>query len=523
MDIFQTTIKKHFYISLLFFIIGLSFGFLYSLNLLGITINSQMLNPTNVRAVHLSLMLYGFIPLMLSYLPFLLLHKDLGMNKKALKYLEIYSLFWYVFLSVMTLSLLMGVTRGLAFYDFHYSLNGILAFAGLFYILGLYEYIKEYAKKPLWVSISLKVVVAAPFVLLFLMNPVVGQVGSTVSGPHGDNTLGMSLALIPVYYLIIKLLSTNRFRARWHIFWIIPALFYLLSVLHRLFMGPLTYGEEWFFQWLTFLYIPLMYRWYKDAVIPKEAKFLLLISISAFLFVDVEGNILFIESIRWIFHRNDLVVAHAHIAMGVGVLFMALSMYTDIIKKLYTSFFIKQYLFGMLGIFTALTLNGFVEAGYITFDTVTLWTIRSISGLFIISSCFYLILLDIKLSNLQIYNLIGIANDGFGGLFLILSASYLYPLLGFYFDGVYAYVVFGFVMCTGLLHYLAMRYTDSEQILTFATAIIRFFIGGIFLSLYLSHKLGYEALVIFGFDFMYASVFIIWFYRPEYVQRAKNV
>ena len=33
------------------------------------------------------------------------------------------------------------------------------------------------------------------------MNPTIGQVESTVSGPHGDNTLGMSLALIPIYYL----------------------------------------------------------------------------------------------------------------------------------------------------------------------------------------------------------------------------------------------------------------------------------------------------------------------------------
>ena len=523
MDILQTTVKKHFYISLIFFIIGLSFGFLYSLNLLGITINSKMLYPSNVRALHLSLMLYGFIPLMLSYLPFLLLHKDLGVNYKALRYLEIYSLFWYLFLCSMIVSLLMGVTRGLAFYDFHYSLNGILAFAGLFYILGLYEYIKEYDKKPLWVRVSLTVVIIAPFALLFLMNPTIGQVESTVSGPHGDNTLGMSLALIPIYYLIIKLISTQSFRPRWHILWIIPAFFYLLSIVHRLFIGALSYEEEWFFQWLTLLYIPLLIRWYTDAVIPKEAKLLLLISISAFLFVDIEGNILFIESIRWIFHRNDLVVAHAHIAMGVGVLFMALSMYTQSIQRLYSSLFVRQYLFGMLGIVIALSLNGFVEAGYIALDTMTLWIIRSISGLFIIASFFYLILSKVKLSHLQIYNLIGIANDGVGALFLILLASYLYPLLGFYFDGIYIYIVFGFVMGTGLLHYLAIVYRDAEQILTFATAMIRFLIGSIFLALYLSQKLGYEAVVIFGFDFIYATLFIIWFYKPWYMQRMENV
>lgn len=523
MDIFQKTIKKHFYISMIFLLIGLAFGLLYSLNLLGYGIDSQMLNPPDVRAVHISLMLYGFIPLMLSYLPFLLLHKDIGVNLKALRYLEIYSIFWYVFLVVMIITLLMGVTRGLAFYDFHYSLNGILAFAGLFYILALYEYIRHYEKKPLWVSISLKIVIAAPFVLLFLMNPIVGQVESTISGPHGDNTLGMSLALIPIYYLIIKLLSTNTFRARWHIFWLIPAVFYTLSVLFRIFIGHLSYAQEWFLQWLTFLYIPLLIRWYKDAHIPKGAKYLLLISISAFLFVDIEGNILFIESIRWIFHRNDLVIAHAHIAMGVGVLFMTLSMYANLIPKLTQSHFSKHYLLGMLGIFLSLSVDGFVEAGYLSLDTTLLWSIRSLSGIFILSSFYYFILPKMKLSKLQIYNLVGLLNDGFGGLCLILCASYIYPLLGFTFSGVYEYVVFGFVSTTGLLHLFALRYNQSEQLITFATALIRFFIGGIFFSLYLTGKLGVEALFIFGFDFLYASIFIIWFYQPDYKRKEENV
>ncbi|WP_428738459.1 hypothetical protein [Sulfurimonas sp.] len=522
MDIFQTTIKKHFYISMIFFVIGLSFGFYYSINLLGIVINSQMLNPANVRSVHISLMLYGFIPLMLSYLPFLLLYKDLGINTKALRYLEIYSIFWYTFLSVMSISLLMGVTRGLAFYDFHYSLNGILAFAGLFYILALYEYIKEYTQKPLWVKVSLWIVVAAPFVLLFLMNPVVGQVESTVSGPHGDNTLGMSFALIPIYYLIFKLLSTNEFKARWHILWIIPGAFYVLSVMYRMFIGHLTYDQEWFFQWLTFLYVPLLIRWYKDAQIPKTSKTLLLISIVGFLFVDIEGNILFIESIRWVFHRNDLVVAHAHIAMGVGVLLMTLSMYANIIEKLQKPFFVRHYLYGMFGIFIALSLNGFVEAGYFHFDSTILWSIRSISGIFIISSFFYFIVIHTQLSKLQLYNVIGLLSDGFGGILLILVANWLYPLLGFSFSGTYEYIVFGFVTTTGLLHYFALKKENSEQF-TLATAIIRFFVSGIFLALFLAGKLGLIALGIFGFDFIYASIFFIWFYQPKYMLKEKNV
>ena len=55
------------------------------------------------------------------------------------------------------------------------------------------------------------------------------------------------------------------------------------------------------------------------------------------LFVDIEGNILFIPDIRWLFHRNDLIVAHAHVAMGVGVLFMVISMFINNIKELHKS------------------------------------------------------------------------------------------------------------------------------------------------------------------------------------------
>ena len=69
------------------------------------------------------------------------------------------------------------------------------------------------------------------------MNPIIGQVESTVTGPHGDNTLGMSLALIPIYYLIIKLLNENEFIARWNILWIIPTLFYFGTVLYRIFLN----------------------------------------------------------------------------------------------------------------------------------------------------------------------------------------------------------------------------------------------------------------------------------------------
>ena len=516
MEQFQNIVKKHFYFSLIFFAAGLLFGLLYSVNLLGITIDSNTLAMQNIRSVHISLMLYGFIPLMLSYLPFLLIVKDIGYDHKAVRNLELYTIFWYVFLVAMVVSLLMGVRRDLAFYDFHYYLNGILAFAGLFYIMALFRYINLYETKPLWIKVSLAIVIVAPFALLILMNPVIGQVEATVSGPHGDNTLGMSFALIPIYYLIIKYLSKDEFKARWHIFWIIPGFFYLLSILHRVFIGELSYTQEWFFQWLTFCYVPLLYRWYKDANIDKVSKSLLLISIAAFLFVDIEGNILFIESIRWVFHRNDLIVAHAHIAMGVGVLFMSLSLYGKFIEELSNKLFIKLYLAGMTGILIVLSLAGFSEAKYINLPVDTLWLLRTFFGMVTISSLIVFIKIGLNYTPLQKYNIIGILNDGLGGLFLLLSADLLYPLLGFKFFGVYEYVVFGFVATTGLIHYLALKHKEYELILTKLTVMVRFWISSIFLALFLSGKLGVEALIIFGFDFIFATVYMVFFYKKEF-------
>jgi cbb3-type cytochrome oxidase subunit 1 len=518
MDLYTQILKKHFFISLTFLLLGLIFGFIYSINLLGYSVDGEMLQPGAIRSVHISLMLYGFIPLMLSYLPFMLIYKDLGYDAKAFKYLEIYAQLWYFFLFVMVISILMGVRRHLAFYDFHYSLNFILAFSGIFYILALYRYINLYEKKPLWIRVSFALVLIAPVMLLFLMNPVVGQVEATISGPHGDNTLGMSLAIIPIYYLIFKYLAKNDFKARWNIFWIVPLVFYMLSIAHRSFIGPLSYAQEWFFQWLSLLYIPLLIRWYKDAKIESTAKKFLFISIFAYLFVDIQGNILFIESIRWQFHRNDLIVAHAHIALGIGLMFMALALYTDIIKKLNNLKLIYTYISGIFFIFLFLSIAGFTEAGYADIPVDTMWLFRTLGATFSIIAV-GLFFVDLKkYTSLELYNIFGVLSDGLGGILLILTAGFIYPLVGFSFSGVYEYVVFGFVSTTGLIHFFALIYKNASNEITYLTVVIRFWIASIFLSLFLASKLSYEALFIATYDFSFALFYLLVFYKKD----AKN-
>jgi len=515
MDNFNTFIQTHFKISLVFFTIGLVSGIIYSINLLGFSIDSQTLLPSNIRSLHISLMLYGFVPLMLSYLPFLLINKEVGSSKKGLRYLNLYTIFWYIFLIFMISSLLFGNTRGLAFYDFPYELNFILTLAGVFYILALYDFMKQYEKYPTWVRVCLKIVIIAPITLLILMNPIIGQVESTVSGPHGDNTLGMSLALIPLYYLIIKLLNKDEFVARWNILWIVPTIFYFSSVLYRILFEPLTYEQEWFLQYLTLLYVPLLYRWYKDSNIESFAKLSLLISISAFLFVDIQGNVLFIPEIRWLFHRNDLIVAHAHVAMGIGVFFMVLSMFTSYIKELRKIGFYFFYLLGIIGIFVSLSISGFVQAGILDISISLFWILRTIFGLVTISSLILFIQYKQKLTLFQKYNFIGTLSDGLGGISLILFASFIYPLIGFSFSGKYEYIVFTFVSMTGILHFCALWYTQYETILTNITVIIRVFVSSVFFSLYLSKSLGFEALCISAFDISFVLIYLIFFYQKE--------
>ena len=511
LDNFNNFIKAHFKISISFFALGLFFGIIYSINLLGFSIDSETLNPINIRSIHISLMLYGFIPLMLSYLPFLIINKEVGSCSDGIKYLNIYTITWYIFLIFMVFSLLLGKNRGLAFYDFSYELNFILAFAGVFYIIALYKFIRLYKILPLWIKVCLNIVIIAPIALLILMNPIIGQVESTVSGPHGDNTLGMSLALIPIYYLIIKLLNENKFTARWNLLWIIPTILYFFSVFHRIIIGPLTYNQEWFFQYLTLLYIPLLYRWYKDSNIKIHAKKALLISILAFLFVDIQGNILFIPQIRWIFHRNDLIIAHAHVAMGIGIFFMVISMYINHIKELHKQIYLKIYLFGILGIFTVLSISGFTQAGFDLVSTQNLWILRTIFGLVTFSFIFAFIKIKTDYSKIELYNLAGLYSDGFGGIFLILLASFIYPLFGFKFNGIYEYVVFIFVSMTGVIHYLALKNPN----LTFITVIIRIFASAMFFALYSSSRIGIEAALICLFDLIFVFIFLIYFNKKE--------
>ena len=53
MEQFNKIIQKHFTISLVFFGLGLGFGLIYSINLLGFSLDSKILDPMNMRSIHI--------------------------------------------------------------------------------------------------------------------------------------------------------------------------------------------------------------------------------------------------------------------------------------------------------------------------------------------------------------------------------------------------------------------------------------------------------------------------------------
>jgi hypothetical protein len=511
MAVLKAFLEAELPLALFWLVLGLFAGFIFSLELLGAEGSMTLLNMERARSLHISLMLYGFVPLMLSLLPFALFEQDGVLGNRALKHLKRYFAVWNIFLLFMTLALLFGNLRGLPFYDFPYQLNFLLAFSGVFYLLALIDALRAYEHRPLWVNVSLAVVVIAPILLIVLMNPQYGQVEHTLIGPHGDNTLGMSFALIPLYYLLIKLSAREAFVPRGHILWMIPLAGYILSLVIRNFFHTLSYNEEWFFQYLTFLYVPLLWIWWRDAKLSFKSDSYLFLSIAAFLFVDIEGNLLFIPQIRELIHRNDLVIGHAHVAMGIGIAFMALA----IMQRILPSLFTKVYAIGWTLLVSlmagTLTVAGLIEAGWIEGDVQLLWELRSLFGLILILMIGHMALKNVSIRERTLmgwYHLIGFLSDFGGGMLLILSGALLFPALGFHFSGTYEYVVFAFMMGTGLIHWFGL--SSDGMNMAGVSAVIRLMVSATFGALYMAGILDEIALLVAFYDAAYAMIYILW-------------
>ena len=495
-------------LALLWLILGLFAGLVYAVEMVGLDGTMTLLSPERARSLHISQMLYGFFPLMLSLLPFALFQKEGVLSETAIEYLRRYFVVWNLFLLFMSMALLFGNIRGLPFYDFPYQLNFLLAFSGLFYLLALLDALRRYEKRPLWVNVSLAAVIAAPIALVVLMNPQYGQVEKTLIGPHGDNTLGMSFTLIPIYYLLIKLVASQEFKPRWHWLWIVPLVGYVVSLVIRNFLHPLSYNEEWFFQYLTLLYLPLLWVWLRDAGVDFKTNPYLILSIGAFVFVDAEGNFLFIPEIRSLIHRNDLVVGHAHIAMGLGVAFMALAILYHLVPNLFRRVYAILWTVLMALMALALTIAGILEArGESGAIEPFLW-VRAIVGAMIVALILRITYDRVKMkldSPLKLYHLSGFLSDAGGGVVLILGGAALFPLLGFHFSGTYEYIVFAFMIGTGLTHWMGLHH-DAHRFAELS-ASVRAICASVFIALYMAGTLDGIALLVALYDGGFALVY----------------
>ncbi len=493
---------------LVWLLLGLFAGLVYALEMVGLEASQTLLSPERARSLHISLMLYGFFPLLLSLLPFALFEKEGVLSEAGVAHLRRYFIVWNLFLLFMSMAILFGNIRGLPFYDFPYELNFLLAFSGVFYLLALIDALRRYEKRPLWVNVSLAAVIAAPIALVVLMNPQYGQVEKSLIGPHGDNTLGMSFTLIPIYYLLIKLSAEKPFVPRWHWLWIVPLSGYALSLVIRNFFHPLSYNEEWFFQYLTLLYLPLLRVWLRDAGVSFGRNPYLILSIAAFVFVDVEGNILFIPELRTLIHRNDLVVGHAHIAMGLGVAFMALAIAHHLLPNLFRRIHALAWTALMAVMAGVLSIAGLIEAGLIAGSIEPLLFIRAIAGgvmLLMVSAILYERLALRFDTPLKLYHGIGFASDAGGGLVLLMAGGLLFELLGFHFSGTYEYVVFAFMIGTGLAHWAGLH-GDPERFAGLS-AQIRAVCASVFAALYMAGTLDGIALLVALYDGMFALVY----------------
>lgn len=517
----KTRLLPHIRFAYLFLVSAAFFGLLYALQLIGIA--TDTIRPDLVRSVHISLMLYGFIPLMMTLLPFALFEKEGVITMQALAHLERFLWLWYLFLIFMIFSLLGGATRGLPFYDFPYELNALLAFAGLFYMLAIFTTIRRYSHIPRWVKVAFTIVIISPLALLVLMSPKYGQVEKMLQGPHGDNTLGMSFALVIVYYLVIKLSSKKTtFQTKWHFLWQIPLTAYLLSVLYRIFIGTLSYHAEWFLQYLTLLYIPLLWRWWKDAQLHLRHDRLLFISISAFLFADIEGNILFIPTLRKLFHRNDLVVGHAHIAVGIGLLFLALAIikpFWEIEKKKAYYFVIMMSMMALV-----LTISGIQQAGFLPLHTHSLWQWRALFGGLFAAGLLYpssnkgvhtLFAWPRHQKAINFYHIAGFLSDGIGGIILLLFGKPLYEILGEIFQPGYQQIVFGFVTATGLIHLAGILMPHYADTFAKATLPPRILTAAGFFSLWKNGTLGWIAPMISTTDLLFVLVYLLYLKQQD--------
>ena len=528
MDSYSNFLQKHLFVISGFLVLGLISGFVYSLQFLGFLTDASSLYLSHARSIHISLMLYGFIPVNLLLLPFSLCVKQGWISQQGLLELNRFLKIWYVFLVLMTVSLLFGIHRDLTFYNYPYELNFLLAVAAFFYSRAVNFFVEASGQSFQGFQVLRFAIPIGVCALVLLLHPEWGIANIPLDRPRGDNTLGMSLILLPAFYAAIEISAANKWalqgKRAWHWGWGIPLLGYGVSIVCRVVFENLSYGWEWFFQALTLLYIPLLLRWLYLARIQFKNAPLLVVAVVAFLLVDFQGNLFFAPPIRELFHGSDMIIGHAHLAIAVGMFCLSLVALQPSLPKIFSPIWIWGWVAALGLMITALTFAGLVEAGLIQVNLRGLWWLRSLAGALAIG--FGAVLwgrsLGIPLSQplrvprgVLLYHLIGALSDGLGGMLLLLFGPLLYAVLELPFVGGYQYIVFGFVAGIGFLHWMAVRQPKLRFALARGTAWVRVLTAALFYALFLGGKMGYEAIAIGAYDLVFALVALVAFSEDE--------
>jgi len=108
-------------------------------------------------------------------------------------------------------------------------------------------------------------------------------------------------------------------------------------------------------------------------------------------------------------------------------------------------------------------------------------------------------------------------SDFGGGALLLLFGGYLFHVMGFAFSGTYEYVVFAFMIGTGIVHWYGVH-GDSER-MGAASAAIRLLVSATFCALYMVGILDGIALLVAVYDGVFAMIYWPWLrgYQKEAV------
>jgi hypothetical protein len=161
-----------------------------------------------------------------------------------------------------------------------------------------------------------------------------------------------------------------------------------------------------------------------------------------------------------------------------------------------------------------LSVAGLIEAGMMSGD-VNGWLIgRVVFGFALVMLVIKVLVFNViqsatTLTPLQLYHWAGFLGDALGGLMLLLLGGWLFGMLGFAFSGTYEYIVFAFVIGTGMIHWYGLSDHD-EHAMASVSALIRFVVASAFAALFMAGILDELALVIALYDASFAMIYFLW-------------